>query len=107
MSEDLWVPTQTTARKVLPSERKDEGGTFFDDELDTQASHDEKFLKDMTELMRHINERPDHTIYVGSDDDRHKLRTVFNAWKRMSLIGHNPNIRIDYGVPDGTIRVDE
>ena len=91
----------------LPDKRKWEGGSYFDDELETKEEV-AKRLSDMThELLTHINARPDHVVYVGSGEERTKMREVFNWWKRAGALGHNPNIRIDYGVPDGAIRVGE
>ena len=100
--EELWTPS-----KVLPTERKAEGGSHFDDEMDSTADHQEKFRLAVIELIKHINSRPDHTVFVASADERTKMRVVFNSWRDGGLIQSNPTIKIDYGVPDGTIRVDE
>ncbi len=105
MSE-LWTPQEKLhERRVKPSERKTEGGSQFDDELQTEYSHEEQFQMEMRGLIQHLNERPDHVVTVGSAEDRTKLRSVFNMWRANRFIGTNPNIRIDYGVPDGTIRI--
>ena len=103
---ELWIPQEKLhERRVQPTERKTEGGSQFDDELQTEYSYNEKFAEHMQSLIRHINERPDHAILVGSAQDRTKLRSVFNMWRTQHIIGSNPNIRIDYGIPDGTIRI--
>jgi hypothetical protein len=46
-------------------------------------------------------------VFVGGSEDREKLRAVFNHWKQAGYINHWLTVKIDYGVPDGTIRVDE
>ncbi len=104
MEQALWTPPSA---RVKPNVRKDEGGSSFDDELELQARHDEKLKEEATRLVAHLNERPDHTVYVGSTEERSKMRDVFNNWIKFGLIGHNPNIRIDYGIAEGGIRVDE
>ena len=88
-----------------PSERKSEGGSYFDDELESAADSDAKFVHQMEELVNHLRARPDHDVYVGGTQERDQLRSVFNHWKQTGVINYNPNIRIDYGVPDGAIRV--
>lgn len=100
--EDLWTP-----KKVLPTERKVDGGSYFDDEMVDTAEHQEAFRAAIIELIQHINTRHDHVVFVASSDERHKMRTVFNSWREGGLIGHVPTIKIDYGVPEGTLRVDE
>jgi len=103
--EELWTPTKTHERMVRPTERKADGGSLFDDELETEQSHTEKLQAEMVRLIEHMQQRPDHDVYVGSAVERGKMRNVFNDWKRRGWINHHPNIRIDYGVPDGGIRV--
>lgn len=105
LDSGLMVPTTAHERMVKPTERKKDGGSTFDDELETEASANKKFADEMIRLVEHIQQRPDHTVYVGSADERGKMREVFNDWKRRGWINHNPNIRIDYGVADGAIRV--
>ncbi len=100
-----FVEVEGKSGLFLPDKGKAEGGTYFDDELESVAKHREEFNLEMSRLIEHLNQRPDHDILVGSIKDREEMRTVFNAWKRNGVIGHNPNIRIEYGVPDGTIRV--
>ena len=100
------VEVETHQRRVQPTERKYEGGSVFDDELQTEEAHKEELLKETVRLIDHINARPDHTVYVGSTDERQDMRAVFNDWRKRGFIGHNPNIRIDYGVPEGGIRID-
>ncbi len=90
---------------VLPTAGKKEGGSHFDDELQTAQSKTNEFWEEMARLIDHLNQRPDHDVYVGSAEERGKLRSVFNHWKRQGKLGHNPNIRIDYGVQEGGIRV--
>jgi len=104
MTEELWTPPEA---KVLPSEGKKDGGTHFDDEMMTQEEHDLHFRLDVQRMIKHLNARPDHTVFVSSAEERDQMRTVFNSLKHGGLIGHWPNIKIDYGVPAGTIRVDE
>ena len=100
--EELWTP-----KKVVPDIRKDEGGSYFDDEMEDTKTHQQKFREAVIELVKHINARPDHTVFVASADERTKMRVVFNSWREGGLIQSHPTIKIDYGVPDGTIRVDE
>ncbi len=106
MHKELWTPTKTLPRKSLPTQRKSEGGSYFDDELEDQAAIDERFARSMQELVEHLRQRPDHTVYVGSAEDRTKMRVVFNSWAKHGVLSHNPNIRIEYGIPEGGIRVD-
>jgi hypothetical protein len=103
--EELWVPTQTHERRVRPEARKLEGGSVFDDELGTEQAAARIYAEAVKELLTHLNQRPDHNVYVGSEDERGKMREVFNHWKKQGVLMHNPNIRIDYGVPDGNIRI--
>ena len=105
MTDRLWTPPETFDRRVMPTERKGLGGSYFDDELETEEAVAKRYAEDVKELLVHLNSRPDHTVYVGSDEDRGKMREVFNHWKREGALIHNPNIRIDYGVADGAIRV--
>jgi hypothetical protein len=105
LDSGLMVPTSTPERRVKPTERKLEGGSQFDDELESEQSANKKFSDDMIRLVEHIQQRPDHIIYVGSADERGKMREVLNDWKRRGWIRHQPNIRIDYGIPDGALRV--
>ena len=112
---ELWLPgsaqdkvqVQGAEKRMLPSQRKKDGGSYFDDEMETEAEHNERILDNAVELVQHINARPDHKVYVGSIEDRDQMRQVFNWWKREGWIGHNPDIRIEYGVPDGAVRVAE
>jgi hypothetical protein len=105
--DDLWTPTQQHERRVRPDSRKTEGGSTFDDELATEESKAKSLAEQARQLLIHLNQRPDHTVYVGSAEEREKMRDVFNWWKREGALNHNPNIRIEYGVPDGAIRVAE
>ena len=88
----------------LPGERKRDGGSYFDDELGSAETVFKNMAKD---LVQHLNERPDHIVFVGTSEDRARMREVFNWWVREGMIGHNPTIKIDYGVPEGGIRVAE
>ena len=109
----LWTPGRSKEKVAVdvksvmkaPTERKAEGGSYFDDELETTAESDSKFVTQMEELVSHLQQRPDHTVYVGGAEERDQLRKVFNHWKQQGVINYNPNIRIDYGVADGAIRV--
>ena len=105
--DDLWTPYETTERKVRPTERKDEGGSYFDDELGSEQMRAAEYAKQTKELLEHLNQRPDHVVYVGDSETRAQLRTVFNHWHKMGALPYHPNIRIDYGVPEGAIRIDE
>ena len=109
---ELWTPdkmveVETPAQREKPTERKFEGGSYFDDELRTVEEVAAELRRQTEELLIHLNQRPDHTVYVGSSKDREELRAVFNYWKREGVISYNPNIRIEYGVPEGQIRVAE
>ena len=105
--DDLWTPTQQHARRVRPDSRKVEGGSIFDDELASEEVKANALAEQARQLLIHLNQRPDHTVYVSSAEEREKMRGVFNWWKREGALTHNPNIRIEYGVPDGAIRVAE
>jgi hypothetical protein len=105
--DDLWTPTQQHERRVRPTVGKREGGSIFDDELGTEAQAARAYANAVQELLTHLNQRPDHTVYVGSEEERGKLRQVFNHWKKKGVLLHNPNIRIEYGVAEGAIRVGE
>jgi len=103
--KELWLPD-----RVAPTKAKEigkEGGTYFDDELLDAKVERAKLVKMAGEMAAHINERPDHVVYVGSSKDRTEMREVFNWWKKEGIINHNPNIRIEYGVPEGAVRVAE
>ena len=100
---ELWTP----GGYVTPNVRKDEGGSYFDDELDSNADHSAKFWAEMAQLIDHINKRPDHVVFVGTAESRGQLRQVMNVWHRDGKISHNPTIKIDYGIPEGSIRIDE
>lgn len=91
----------------VPKERKKDGGTHFDDEMQTKAEVAKAYANKVRELLQHLNARPDHVVYVGSTEERGKMRAVFNSWKAKGALGHNPNIRIDYGIVEGAIRVGE
>jgi hypothetical protein len=108
---ELWTPSTvevtTPERVALPDKRKPDGGSYFDDELATEAQKANELANEVRDLLNHLNARPDHVVFVGNVKDRANLRDVFNWWKREGAIGHNPIIRIDYGVADGAIRVGE
>ena len=103
--EKMWLPTQTHERRVRPNARKLEGGSIFDDELGPEAERAKAYADAVQELLVHLNQRPDHTVFVGSTEERGKMREVFNHWNRKGVLSHNPDIKIDYGVPDGALRV--
>ena len=88
----------------LPGRMKKMGGSRFDDELETA---DTVMELETREMVKHINERPDHIVYVEDADARDKMRAVFNHWKKIGRIGHNPNIRIEYALSDGAFRIGE
>jgi hypothetical protein len=102
--DDLWVPPSA---KVLPTERKQDGGSYFDDELQSKQEHSAQFITAAKELLKHVQQRPDHIVYVGTAEDRGKMRAVFNSWREHKLVAQVPTIKIDYGIPEGTIRIDE
>ena len=104
MTEEIWTPPEA---RVLPTAGKAEGGTIFDDEMRTKEEHDVQFRVDVIRMIKHLNERKDHAVFVSSAEERNKMRVVFNSLKEGGLIGHWPTIKIDYGVPAGTIRIDE
>ena len=110
---ELWTPGQATDKVAVapktvmhqPEERKTEGGSFFDDEMQTEESHQAKLAEDVKKMVSHLNARPDHAVYVSSTEEREKMRAVFNYWRQRQWLGHNPNIRIEYGVPEGNVRI--
>ncbi len=104
--DKMWTPPSYQPR-ALPDVRKAEGGSLFDDELPTKASVEMEFATMTRELVSHLNTRPDHVVYVASPEERDQIRKLFNFWKRSGIIGHNPNIRVEYGVSDGHLRVGE
>ena len=101
--QELWTPP----RKVTPDKRHAEGGSMFDDQMENVMDVKKRVAQDMARLVDHLQQRPDHTVYVGGAEDRMKLRAVFNSWYMNGMLNHHPNIRIEYGVPDGAIRVAE
>ena len=106
MADRLWTPPATPyERRVMPSVRKKEGGSLFDDELETEEAVAKRYAEDVKDLLIHLNQRPDHTVYVGTTEERTQLREVFNHWHREGALLRHPNIRIDYGVAEGGIRV--
>ncbi len=93
---------QTATGLWLPGERKREGGTWFDDELDTARR---AIMKAAADMIRHINERPDHVVYVSCQEDREMMRSVLDWFKNEGMIGHKPPVKIEYGLPEGQARV--
>lgn len=112
---ELWTPGRATdvvevehkPRKSLPDAGKADGGSYFDDEMDDEEFVAKAYALQVKMLLQHLNERPDHVVYVGSTKDRENIRQVFNWWVREGGLRAHPNIRIDYGVADGAIRVGE
>ena len=107
---ELWtpgdrIPIEPHQRRVAPTTRKVEGGSQFDDELDLEADRTKQIEADAKELMRHINERPDHLVYVSSTNERAKMQEVFDHWQAQGWIGHRPRIQVEYGLTEGSIRV--
>ena len=103
--DKLWTPTQEHQRRVRPDARKAEGGSVFDDELMTEEAAAKLYAHSVQELLIHLNQRPDHTVYVGTAEERGKMREVFNLWFKQGALLHHPDIRIDYGVAEGALRV--
>ena len=101
--QEIWTP----APMELPDVRKKDGGSYFDDEMVTKEEVALAYRKQVEALLVHLNERPDHKVYVGSTKDRSNMREVFNWWVRKGALQKHPDIRIDYGVADGAIRVGE
>ena len=112
---ELWTPGRANdvvevsphERRVSPTVRKTEGGSHFDDELDLESSRHAKVQAEGARLVAHLRERPDHVVYVGSAEERDKMRSVFNVWFNAGALTHHPTIRIDYGVAEGAIRITE
>lgn len=100
----LWTPTPT-APTVTPTERKKDGGSYFDDELETNRDYYETLMEEGERLVNHLRERPDHVVHVGSARERDELRQVFNLWFQAGALNHHPTIHIDYGVAEGAIRI--
>lgn len=91
----------------VPTVRKAEGGSYFDDEIQTKEQVAKAFSDQVKALLVHLNTRRDHVIYVGSVTDRDNFRHVCNWWVREGALARNPTIKIDYGVQAGAIRVGE
>jgi len=110
---ELWLPDSAKDKvavdhiqqRVLPDQGKRDGGSYFDDELDLESTRQKQLYEEGTRLMKHLQERPDDVVCVGSVEDREQMRTVFNAWFQRGYLVSHPTIRIDYGVPDGSIRI--
>ena len=110
---ELWTPGRAKDKveiapiepRVAPTEQKPDGGSWFDDELETQEQKQARIEAEAMELMRHINARPDHTVYVSSSDERERMREVFKLWRHKGYLAKVPKIKIEYGVPAGGIRV--
>jgi len=100
MSEPLWTPGH-----VAPSERKFDGGSHFDDELETTANKQKVIQAEYNTMVEHLQQRPDHKVYVSSTEERAKMRAVFNHMFNEGVLTHRPDIRIEYGVADGAIRI--
>lgn len=104
MGDRLWTPEDA---RVQPDERKWDGGTYFDDEMGLEIDKTQAIQIEYDRMIDHLRQRPDHTVYVGSAEDRGKLREVFNHMFSQNVLNYHPNIRIEYGVPDGQIRIAE
>ena len=104
MSDRLWTPEGT---KVTPDKRKWDGGTFFDDELGSLDDRQKAIKKEYDRMVDHLRKRPDHTVYVGDTETRDKMRQVFNHMFNTKVLNYRPDIRIDYGVRTGALRIDE
>jgi hypothetical protein len=96
----LWTPGH-----VAPTKRKTDGGSHFDDELETTSHREKTIQSEYDTMVEHLNQRPDHKVYVGSSEERAKMREVFNHMFAHKVILRHPDIRIEYGVADGAIRI--
>ena len=88
----------------LPGERKADGGSRFDDELETK---DEVFVRETVDLVAQINEHHDNVVFVGSTEERDQMRKVMNHFLAIKAIGRNVTIKLDYGIPEGGVRIGE
>ena len=104
MAEELWTPP---GAKVAPDKAKWDGGSYFDDELEDKSKHQAELKKEYDRMVEHLQQRPDHTVYVGDTKTRTELRAVFNHMYQQNILSYHPNIRIDYGVREGAIRITE
>ena len=100
--DKLWTPP---GAKVAPTEGKKDGGSYFDDELETVASKEAAVKREYDSMVEHLNQRPDHKVYVGGTRERSELREVFNHMFSVGVINRHPDIRIEYGVAEGAIRI--
>ncbi len=107
MDKDRMVEVYQPPKMWLPPTAKREGGSQFDDELETAESKEAEVAKGMAEMLGHLQARPDHKIYVSSTGDREKMRAVCNWWFRDGYLKFHPDIKIEYGVPEGSIRIAE
>ena len=98
--EELWTPGH-----VAPTERKSDGGSHFDDELETTEHARKTTQSEYKVMVEHLQQRPDTKVYVGSTEDRSKMREVFNHMFNEGILTHRPDIRIEYGVVEGAIRI--
>ena len=98
--EELWTPGH-----VAPTEQKRDGGSHFDDELETRDHRDKTVESEYRDMVEHLNQRPDHKVYVGGTKEREELRQVFNHMFKEGVISRHPDIRIEYGVETGAIRI--
>jgi hypothetical protein len=105
--DDRKVEVEPIKRMWLPSSAKRDGGSYFDDEMETYDAHMTKQQRESLRIRTQLNERPDHFILVGSAEARETMRKVCNFWKAKGEIGHFPTIKIDYGIPEGEMRIGE
>jgi hypothetical protein len=105
--DDRKVEVQPIKRMWLPPSAKREGGSYFDDEMETVHEHATHAQRQSLDMRSHLNARPDHVIKVPSVEAREEMRKVLNFWFGNGEIGHHPSIEIDYGVPDGEVRIEE
>ena len=101
MQNELWVPTKSHERTVRPDNRKAGGGSWFDDELGSENDKANELAHEVSELLHHLNARPDHVVYVESSQARTQIREVFNWWRKEGALMHDPTIRIEYALNDG------
>ena len=97
---ELWTPGH-----VAPTERKSDGGSHFDDELETTAGKQAAVQREYRQMVEHLQQRPDHKVYVSGTEERAKMRQVFNHMFTEGILTHHPDIRIEYGVADGAVRI--
>ena len=64
--EDRKVQVNPIKRMWLPPSAKRDGGTYFDDEMETVDQHYTRAQRQSLDMRAHLNARPDHVIKVPS-----------------------------------------